>query len=125
LLEPYVTALPARTLINVNTASPVVLLALHKDFTQSDVDALITGRGETGYQTVQAFMGQDALAGRELEDLVDVKSHYFLVHTDIIVGQGQAHLESLVARDKGKTRVLYRTRTPVRFQQVPQGDTKD
>jgi general secretion pathway protein K len=109
----------------VNTASPVVLLALHKDFTQSDVDALITGRGETGYQTVQAFMGQDALAGRELEESVDVKSQYFLVHTDIIVGQGQAHLESLVARDKGKTRVLYRTRTPVRFQQVPQGDTKD
>jgi general secretion pathway protein K len=109
----------------VNTASPVVLLALHKDFTQSDVDALITGRGETGYQTVQAFMGQDALAGRELEELVDVKSHYFLVHTDIIVGQGQAHLESIVARDKGKTSVLSRTRTPVRFQQTPQGDTKE
>ena len=125
LLEPYVTALPGRTLINVNTASPVVLLALHKDFTQSDVDALITGRGETGYQTVQAFMGQDALAGRELEEPVDVKSQYFLVHTDIIIGQGQVHLGSLVTRDKGKTRVLSRTRSPVRFQQAPQGDTKD
>jgi general secretion pathway protein K len=125
LLEPYVTALPSRTLINVNTASPIVLLALHKDFTQSDVDAIITGRGETGYATVQAFMGLDALAGRELDESVDVSSQYFLVHTDVIVGQGQAHLESLVARDKGKTRVLSRTRTPVRFQQVPQGDTKD
>jgi general secretion pathway protein K len=125
LLEPYVTALPGRTLINVNTASPVVLLALHKDFTQSDVDALITGRGETGYQTVQAFMGQDALAGRELEEPVDVKSQYFLVHTDIIIGQGQVHLGSLVTRDKGRTRVLSRTRLPVRFQQAPQGDTKD
>ena len=125
LLEPYVTALPERTLINVNTASPVVLLALHKDFTQSDVDALITGRGETGYQTVQAFMGQNALAGRELEEPVDVKSQYFLVHTDIIIGQGQVHLGSLVTRDKGRTRVLSRTRLPVRFQQAPQGDTKD
>jgi general secretion pathway protein K len=125
LLEPYVTALPSRTLINVNTASAIVLLALHKDFTQSDVDAIITGRGETGYATVQAFMGLDALAGRELDESVDVSSQYFLVHTDVIVGQGQAHLESLVARDKGKTRVLSRTRTPVRFQQVPQGDTKD
>jgi general secretion pathway protein K len=125
LLEPYVTALPSRTLINVNTESPIVLLALHKDFTQSDVDAIITGRGETGYATVQAFMGLDALAGRELDESVDVSSQYFLVHTDVIVGQGQAHLESLVARDKGKTRVLSRTRTPVRFQQVPQGDTKD
>ena len=125
LLEPYVTALPERTSINVNTASPVVLMALHKDFTQSDIDALIAGRGETGYQTVQAFMGQEALAGRTLEESVDVRSHYFMVHTDVIVGQGQAHLESLVARHKGKTRVLSRTRTPVRFQQAPQDDTKD
>ena len=125
LLEPYVTALPSRTLINVNTALPVVLLALHKDFTQSDVDALITGRGKTGYPTVQAFMGQDALAGRKLDEPVDVRSHYFLVHTDIIVGQGQAHLESLLERDKGKTRVLSRIRTPVRLQQPPQGETKD
>jgi general secretion pathway protein K len=125
LLEPYVTALPSRTLINVNTASPIVLLALHKDFTQSDVDAIITGRGKTGYATVQAFMGQDALAGRKLDEPVDVSSQYFLVHTDVIVGQGQAHLESLVARDKGKTRVLFRTRTPVRFQQAPQDGTKD
>jgi general secretion pathway protein K len=125
LLEPYVTALPARTHINVNTASPVVLQALHKDFTQSDVDALITGRGETGYQTVQDFMGLDALAGRKLDEPVDVRSNYFLVHTDVIVGQGQAHLESLVTRDMGKTRVLSRTRTPVRFQLAPQNGTND
>jgi general secretion pathway protein K len=125
LLEPFVTALPARTLINVNTASPVVLLAMNKDFSQSDVDALIAGRGKTGYQTVQAFMSQDTLAGRKLAEPVDVKSHYFLVHTDVIVGQGQAHLESLLVRDQGKTRVLFRTRTPVRLQQPPQDETKD
>jgi general secretion pathway protein K len=125
LLEPYVTALPQRTRINVNTASPVVLLALHEDLTPSDVEGLIAGRGEAGYPTVQAFMGQEALAGRELAEPVDVRSNYFLVHTDVIVGQGQAHLESLVARDKGKTRVLSRTRTPVRLQQAPQEETKD
>jgi general secretion pathway protein K len=125
LLEPYVTALPQRTLINVNTASPVVLLAMHKDLTPSDVEALIAGRGETGYPTVQAFMSQDALAGRKLDEPVDVKSHYFLVHTNVIVGQGQVRLESLVARDKGRTRVLFRTRAPVRLQQASQGDTSD
>lgn len=125
LLEPYVTALPQRTLINVNTASPVVLLAMNKDLTPSNVEALIAGRGETGYATVQAFMGQDALAGLELGEQVDVESAYFLVHTDVIVGEGQAHLESLVARDNGKTRVLSRTRTPVRFQQAPRDEASD
>jgi general secretion pathway protein K len=122
LLEPYVTALPQPTRINVNTAPPVVLLAMNKDLTASDVEALIAGRGDSGYPTVQAFMSQDALAGRELGEQVDVRSNYFLVHTDVIVGQGEAHLESLVARDKGKTRIIYRTRTPVRFQQAPEGD---
>jgi general secretion pathway protein K len=125
LLEPYVTALPQRTRINVNTASPVVLLAMNKDLTPGDVDALIAGRGETGYANAQAFLSQDALAGRELAGAVDVRSSYFLVHTDVIVGQGQAHLESLVARDKGKTRVLSRTRTPVRFHQAPQDAASD
>jgi len=123
LLEPYVTALPQRTPINVNTASPVVLLALNKDLTQSDVDAMIAGRGEKGYATVQAFMGQDALAGRQLDPQIDVKSSYFLVHVDVIVGQGQVHLQSLLIRDKGKLpRVIYRTRVPVRYSQAPQGD---
>ena len=123
LLEPYVTALPQRTRINVNTAPSVVLLALNQDFTQSDVDAMIAGRGESGYASVADFMRQDALAGRELGETIDVKSNFFLVHTDVIVGQGQAHLRSLLMRDKNRLpRVLYRTRVPVRFQQTPQGD---
>lgn len=126
LLEPYVTALPQRTRINVNTAPPVVLLALNKEFTQSDVDAMITGRGENGYATVQDFMGQDALAGRELGEPIDVKSNFFLVHTDVIIGQAQAHLQSLLLRDKNKLpRVLYRTRVPVHFQQTLQDDKTD
>ena len=125
LLTPYVTALPQRTLINVNTASPVVLLAMHKDFTQSDVDALIAGRGETGYQTVPAFMGQNALAGRALAEPVVVKSNYFSVRADVIVGQGQTHLESLVERDKGKTRVLSRIRIPVQLPPASQDATSD
>ncbi len=123
LLAPYVTALAQRTHLNVNTAPPLVLLALHKDLTMSDVQALITGRGETGYPTTEAFLGQEALAGRELNVSIAVKSNYFLVHTDVLVGESQAHLESLLARDKGKTRILYRLRTPIRVEQAPQGDS--
>lgn len=120
LLEPYVTALPQYTHINVNTAPPAVLLALNKDLTPSDVDALIAGRGDKGYPTVQAFMANDVLAGRKVTAPVDVKSQYFLVHTDVIVGQAQVHLKSLVLRDKGKTRTLYRVRTPVPLQPSPE-----
>jgi general secretion pathway protein K len=125
LLEPYVTALPQRTSINVNTASPAVLLALNKDLTAPDAEALIAGRGDTGYPTIQAFMAQQALAGRNVSEQVDVKTKYFLVHTDVIVGQGQVHLESVVMRDKGRTQTLYRIRTPAPLLQISQGSNAD
>ena len=46
LLEPHVTALPAATLINVNTATPVVLQALHADLEEGDVEQLLEARDE-------------------------------------------------------------------------------
>jgi general secretion pathway protein K len=115
LLAPHVTALPGRTLINVNTATAVVLQALHSDLEASAVEQLITDRGEEGYQSAAGFLGQTALAGLPLDTSVDVKSDYFRILTDVVVGQGQARLESLLARGEGKTRIVYRLRTPFRL----------
>jgi len=65
-------------------------------------------------------MANDVLAGRKVTAPVDVKSQYFLVRTDVIVGQAQVHLQSVLLRDKGKTRALYRVRTPVPLQPGPE-----
>ncbi len=114
LLLPHVTALPGRTLINANTATATVLQALHSELEEGAVESLLADRGDSGYETANAFLGHTALAGLELDTAVDVKSDYFRILTDVVVGQGQARLESLLSRADGDTRIIYRVRSPIR-----------
>lgn len=115
LLLPHITVLPERTPININTATNAVLQALHAELASSDVGLLVEDRGDSGYQNLEEFLGHDALAGLTLEVEVGVSSDYFRVLTDVQVGQGQARLESLLARDEEDVQVIYRIRTPLRL----------
>jgi general secretion pathway protein K len=110
LLLPHVTALPAETSINVNTATPIVLQALNSGLSESDVSALIADRGEKGYENINDFLSHNALAGLELDTDVDVNSDYFRVLTDVVIGQSRVQLESLLERESTSTRIVYRTR---------------
>ncbi|MDH3899452.1 MAG: type II secretion system minor pseudopilin GspK [Gammaproteobacteria bacterium] len=110
LLLPHVTALPAETSINVNTATPLVLQALNTELSESDVSALIADRGENGYENINDFLSHNALAGLELDTDVDINSDYFRVLTDVVIGQSRVQLESLLERESKKTRIVYRTR---------------
>ena len=111
-LEPHITALPEETMINVNTATPVVLRALHKELDDSAVEQLMTDRGEDGFADIDAFLEHDALAGLELElELeLDITSDWFNVLTASSIGRGQAQLESLVWRGEGQLQVISRVR---------------
>lgn len=111
LLEPHITALPEETVINVNTATPVVLRALHKDLDDDGVEQLIADRGEDGYASIDTFLEHDALAGLELEIELDVSSDWFNVWTASSVGRGQAQLESLIWRGEGQPQVISRVRS--------------
>jgi general secretion pathway protein K len=111
VLEPHITALPGVTVINVNTATPVVLRALHADLDDTDVQQLIEYRDEEPFTDTAAFLAHNALAGLELAVDVDIKSNWFNVQTDVSVGRGQARLESRIVRDGNKLRVVSRTRT--------------
>lgn len=111
VLEPHVTALPATTVININTATPVVLQALHADIEESDVEQLIEDRDEEPFTDIKAFLAHDALAGLELLVDVEIKSDWFNVQTDVSIGRGLARLESRMLRDENKLQVISRTRT--------------
>ena len=52
LLAPHITALPGRTDINVNTATPAVLQALGEEITAGDVESLIAEREFDGFTDV-------------------------------------------------------------------------
>ena len=110
VLEPHVTALPEVTVININTATPVVLQALHKELDGSGVEQLIADRGEDGYEDIDTFLEHDALAGLDLDIEVDNISDWFNVLTAARVGRGQAQLESLFRRGIETSQVISRVR---------------
>ena len=111
VLEPHVTALPEETLININTATPAVLQALHQQLDSSGVEQLVTDRGEDGYADVDTFLEHSALAGLELDIEVDILSDWFNVLTATSVGRGQARLESLFWRSNAGSQVVSRVRS--------------
>lgn len=53
ILEPHIVALPGRTAINVNTATPAVLRSLDENMTTADVEALLQERQSAGFADVQ------------------------------------------------------------------------
>ena len=111
LLEPFITALPDSTALNVNTASPVVLQALHAELGAMDAEQIVEARGEDGFTELEAFLALDALAGLQLDVDVDIKSDWFSVLTDVRIGRGQAQLESRLQRNGNVLTVGYRVRT--------------
>ena len=115
VLEPHVTALPDSTVININTATPVVLQALHAELDGSDIEQLIEARDGEPFTEIKAFLAHDALAGLELAVAVGVQSDWFNVQTDVSVGRGLARLESRILRAENKLQVISRTRTGKRL----------
>jgi general secretion pathway protein K len=82
-LRPYVAALPTRTPINVNTASPEVLAALVEGLTSQQAYAIVARRERIYYRNSQDFQlalpeGMTAPA-----DMVSVSSQYFLVQARV------------------------------------------
>jgi general secretion pathway protein K len=110
LLSPQVTALPADTAINVNTAAPTVLQALHADLTPDDVQTLLDARTKTPFADSGSFLAQDALAGLGINVGLGVSSKWFAIDIEARVGSGRARIRSLLQRDGPKLRVQARTR---------------
>ncbi len=48
-LLPHIVALPGRTAVNVNTATPAVLQSLDENMTAGDVESLIAERADAGF----------------------------------------------------------------------------
>jgi general secretion pathway protein K len=116
LLGPHVTALPEETSINVNTATAEVLRAMNAQLGESDIDRLIADRGDEGYKNPNDFLGHPSLAGLQLGVETDVTSSFFRVLTSVVIGDSRARIVSLLQRDAGETRIIYRVRS--RYPQV-------
>ncbi len=98
-LEPFISALPAYTLINVNTAPPEIFMMLADDLTKTDAEAIIEDRGTKGYAEIQAFITSPTLKSRNIPaDGLGVSSDYFRVDAASRFGKGQVRLLGLIHR---------------------------
>jgi general secretion pathway protein K len=102
-LQPYVTMLPVRTAVNINTASAVVLVASVPKLSMADAQRLVAARASKYFRSTadaNAVLNQPSIVFSSSEH--DTGSKYFEVLGRLRMGTATVLERSLVARD-GKT----------------------
>jgi general secretion pathway protein K len=100
LLEPYLTALPGTTRVNVNAASAELLAALLPGVSASTAKAIVAARDKEPYGSKMEFARRlPASAAQAANDLLDVRSDYFVVRGTVRVGRIAAGYRALVGRE--------------------------
>jgi general secretion pathway protein K len=108
VIEPYVTALPSGTTLNVNTASAVLLASLSDDIDLATGEALVEERGGANFADIDAsFEGR---VEPEVLARIDGVSSYFVLTGTVALGTYQLTMYSLLERDRsGLTRAIFRS----------------
>jgi len=112
-LRPDVSVLPEPTIINVNTATEAVLLAMLPDAAAGSVPQLLRRRETQPFDDKAKFL-QQLPPGTQVLAAYDVKTGYFLVTMSIKTGRLVRRSEALIARPDGKpATVLWNRLNPV------------
>ncbi|QIL83969.1 type II secretion system minor pseudopilin GspK [Diaphorobacter sp. HDW4A] len=109
-IAPYTTILPMSTKINVNTAGAEVIWASADGLDMSDAQRIIQARSSQYFKSVSA--AAKVLSKPELltATLFDVSSEYFEVRGRMRIDQTIVEERSLVHKQRGKVRTLWRER---------------
>lgn len=99
-LASFVTVLPGRQPVNVNTAPAEVLHALHPGLSLADARQLVAARQTAHFRDVADFRKrlEDGDAGRAAAD-ISVASRFFLARATVRLGGARVAVSSLLARD--------------------------
>jgi general secretion pathway protein K len=113
-LRPYVSALPARTPLNVNTASAHVLASLADGLSLASAEKLRAQAARESYRDLGAFLGHPALAGVAVTASgLAVGSQFFAVRSEVSLAGRHLVLLSTVQRSaSGQVLVLGRNFAP-------------
>lgn len=101
-LQPFVTALPSPTTVNVNTASREVLGAVFHTLPAAAIDSLISDRPYADQARLGAKILQLA-AGNTPPAFYGTQSSYFEVEITTLFGRHQRSTRTLIQRDAGST----------------------
>lgn len=109
-LAPHVTILPVSTRINVNTAGAEVIWASAVGLDMSDAQRLVQSRASSYFKSVSD--AAKLLSKPELltSTVFDVSSEYFEVRGRMRIDQTIVEERSLVLKQRGKVRTLWRER---------------
>ncbi|MBS0608656.1 MAG: type II secretion system minor pseudopilin GspK [Proteobacteria bacterium] len=109
-LAPYVTLLPVRTMVNLNTASAVVLWASADGLDMADAQRLVQVRASRHFRSeadaAKLVSKTDAISS----STHSVSSSYFEVRGRLRLEQTVVEERSLVYKQRGDVRTLWRER---------------
>jgi general secretion pathway protein K len=107
-LAPYITVLPRGTMLNVNTASDVVLASLSDDIDLGTAMGLVEERGTAEFTDIDGTF--EGLVDADTLDEIDGVSEHFLLTATVMLGSNQLTMRSVLQRDRsGITRALFRS----------------
>lgn len=114
-LQPYITALPNTTQVNVQTAEEPVLASLSPGMTAETASALAQLRKQSPIVSAQAFSGLDIIKNHPVPaDKITTTSSYFLAQTDVTIEKQHIVLYTLLERaanaGKGVVTVLWQSK---------------
>jgi general secretion pathway protein K len=108
-LSPYVTALPANTSLNVNTAPPEVLAAVIDGLNLDAARALVAQRERVYFRSVNDFVTRLPQGAASANTELTVSSNYFAAHVRVTIGGAEARGLALLNRgDVGWPAIVWR-----------------
>jgi general secretion pathway protein K len=105
-LRPYLSALPAKTTININTASDVVFAALSDNLTLTMAKDIVSKRPKEGYGSVDNFFQLAEFANLSQEEqqkiskLIGVNSGFFSVLAESEIDNRHRVLQTMITFDE-------------------------
>lgn len=98
-LQPFITALPKSTPININTASAPVIASLSKTIDLQFAIQMVESRGNTPFTSMNDFLTDGTIQGANIKksDLT-MNSEYFLVTAKVNIGSNSLTLKAMLYR---------------------------
>ena len=96
ILEPHITALPGRTAVNANTATPAVLLSLDENMTTADVEGLLSERETAGFADVETSFA--SLVTPDVLNRLEESTQYFRLKVIVRIDTVRVTLYSVLQR---------------------------
>ncbi|MCU7881151.1 MAG: type II secretion system minor pseudopilin GspK [Candidatus Thiodiazotropha sp. (ex Lucinoma aequizonata)] len=115
-LSPYITTLPERTTININTADKLLIQALSGTSDEASAEQLVNERKENPFKETKSFidrlkalLDENKVKFDQITPLISVDSHYYQMETVVQMESSSQRLVSLLYKGKKDVVVISRT----------------